>query len=86
MLFTVLGMYKDSQEIWADVQEAPNVDLAVTYAVQEILKTYGWSEDRKKNLLILEVMDGEVQFELTNTHPIPASEFKGPRDWSPRKR
>ncbi len=86
MKFTVLGLYRSSLEIWAEEVDAPDVDLAVIYATDEMMKTLKWGPRRRKELLVVEVLKGDVEFALGQSHPIPADEFKGPRDWSPRKR
>lgn len=86
MKFTVLGIYRSTLEIWVEEVDAPDVDLAVIYAADEILKSLGWKASRRKDLLVVEVLKGDVSFALGQSHPIPADEFKGPRDWTPRKR
>jgi hypothetical protein len=84
--FTVLGIHRNSLEIWVGEADAPDVDLAVIYATDEVMKALKWGAARRKELLVVEVLRGDVQFALGQSHPIPADEFKGPRDWSPRKR
>lgn len=86
MKFTVLGLYAGTLEIWAEEVDAPDVDLAVIYAADEMMKNLKWGAARRKELLVVEVLRGDVQFALGQSHPIAADEFKGPRDWSPRKR